>query len=350
MTAVTMVSAGGLGHHVPAEVVMDPNLSPKAHLALLVDGYQATQLLFVAVDLGLEEKLADGPRTAAELAAETGVDPTTLYRVLRGLASFGVLEEPDAERFALSAVGENLRAYRGLLLARGEVYYGAFGKLRDTVRGGGNAFELAYEGRRFFEYLNDFPEKTAAFQQSMSDRSSQEAAQVVAAYDFGRFRKLIDIAGGRGVLISAIAKANPALATALFDQPLVAGDTVELPENCETIAGDFFAEVPAGADGYIISRVIHDWGDEEAVRILANTRKAMPTDGTLLLVEALLPEKAAAAPAAVRMDVNMLAMFNGKERTRAEFADLLGVAGFRLSRVIPVDESVGLNLLEAHPG
>jgi hypothetical protein len=304
----------------------------------------------VAVDLGLEEKLADGPRTAAELAAETGVDQTTLYRVLRGLASFGVLEEPDAERFALSAAGEYLRAYRGLLLARGEVYYGAFGKLRDAVRGGGNAFELAYEGRRFFEHLNEFPEKTAAFQQSMTDRSSQEAAEIVAAYDFGRFRRLIDIAGGRGVLISAIAKANPSLATALFDQPSVAGETVDLPENCETITGDFFAEVPAGADGYIISRVIHDWGDEEAVRILANTRKAMPTDGTLLLVEALLPEKAADAPAAVRMDVNMMAMFSGKERTRAEFADLLGVAGFRLTRVIPVDESVGLNLLEAHPG
>jgi len=329
---------------------MDPNLSPKAHLALLVDGYQATQLLFVAVDLGLEEKLADGPRTAAELAAETGVDPTTLYRVLRGLASFGVLEEPDDERFALSAAGGYLRAYRGLLLARGEVYYGAYGKLREAVRGGGNAFELAYEGRRFFEHLNEFPEKTAAFQQSMTDRSSQEAAEVVAAYDFGRFRKLVDIAGGRGVLISAIARANPSLATALFDQPSVADQNLDLAENCEIITGDFFAEVPAGADGYIISRVIHDWGDEEAVRILSNTRKAMPTDGTLLLVEALLPEKAATAPAAVRMDVNMLAMFSGKERTQAEFADLLAVAGFRLTRVIPVDESVGLNLLEAHPG
>lgn len=329
---------------------MDPNLSPKARLALLVDGYLATQLLFVAVDLGLDEKLASGPRTAAELAAEAGVDPTTLYRVLRGLASFGVLDEPGDGRFALSDTGQYLRSFRGLLLARGELYYGAFGRLRDAVRGGGNAFELAYEGRRFFEYLNEFPEKTAAFQQSMTDRSLQEAAQVVAAYDFGRFRKLIDIAGGRGVLISAIARANPSLSTALFDQPTVAGDTLELPDNCETIGGDFFAEVPAGADGYLISRVIHDWGDEEAARILSNTRKAMPTDGTLLLVEALLPEKAADAPAAVRMDVNMLAMFSGKERTRAEFADLLAVAGFRLSRVIPVDESVGLNLLEAHPG
>jgi hypothetical protein len=331
---------------------MDPKLSPKAHLALLVDGYQATQLLFVAVELGLEEKLADGPRTAAELAAETGVDPAILYRVLRGLASFGVLDEPGEGRFGLSAAGQYLQSFRGLLMARGELYYGAFGKLRDAIRDGTtNAFELAYDGKRFFEYLNEHPETTAAFQQSMTDRSRQEAAEVVAAYDFGRFRRLIDIAGGRGVLIGAIAEAYPSLSTALFDQPSVAGETIELPANCETIAGDFFAEVPAGADGYVISRVIHDWGDEEAARILSNTRKAMSIDGTLLLVEALMPERAAEAPAAVRMDVNMLAMFNGgKERTRAEFADLLAVAGFRLTRVIPVDESVGLNLLEAHPG
>jgi hypothetical protein len=329
---------------------MDPKLSPKAHLALLVDGYQATQLLVVAVDLGLAEKLADGPRTAADLAAETGVDPTILYRVLRGLASFGVLDEPGEGRFGLSAAGEYLQSFRGLLLARGDLYYGAFGKLREAVRDGTNAFELAYDGKRFFEHLNEHPETTAAFQQSMTDRSRLEAAEVVAAYDFGRFRKLIDIAGGRGVLIGAIAEAYPSLSTALFDQPSVAGNTIELPANCETIAGDFFAEVPAGADGYVISRVIHDWGDEEAARILSNTRKAMSVDGTLLLVEALMPERAAEAPAAVRMDVNMLAMFSGKERTRAEFADLLAVAGFRLTRVIPVDESVGLNLLEAHPG
>lgn len=332
---------------------MESKLSPKERVALLVDGYQATQLLFVAVDLGLADRLASGPRAVGELAPEVGVDPGALHRLLRGLASFGVFEELGEGRFGLNEAAELLRegrpgSFRGLLLARGELYYGAFGRLRDAVRGGGNAFEMAY-GKPFFEHLDGHPEQTAAFQQSMADRARQEVADVVAAYDFGRFGRLVDVGGGRGALVAAIAAANPALSAVLFDQPAIADRALDLPGNCEIARGDFFASVPGGADAYMLSRVIHDWDDDAARRILVNCREAMPADGTLLLVEALLPERAVEAPAAIRMDINMLTMFDGKERTEAEFAGLFAAAGFRPTRTVAVDRATGLHILEARP-
>ncbi len=331
--------------------VMSEDLSVKARVARLVDGYQATQLMFVAADLGLADRVAEGPRTAADLAVEVGVDPVVLHRVLRGLASFGVFTEGGSGRFGLNEDAELLRdgapdSFRGLLLARGELYYGAFGRLRDAVRGGGSAFELAY-GQPFFDHLDTHPAATAAFQASMTDRARQESARIVAAYDFGRFGSLVDVGGGRGALVGAIAESAPGLSAVLFDQPGVVGRALDLPGNCTVVAGDFFTGVHPGADAYLLSRVIHDWDDADAVRILSRCRDAMPEHGALLLVEALLPDRAADAPQAVRMDINMLAMFHGRERTREEFADLLTSAGFQLQDAIAVDPAAGLHILQA---
>lgn len=331
---------------------MDTGAAPRTRMALLADGYLATQLLFVCVDLGIADLLAHGPRTAGSLSAEVGVEPERLYRVLRGLAAYGVLDEQDGGYFGLTETGQLLRdgvpgSFRGLVLARGELYYNAFGRLRDAVRDGDNAFELVY-GNRFFDYLTERPDITTTFQASMTDRSTQEAAAVVAAYDFGGVRRLVDIGGGRGVLLAAIMAANPGLSGVLFDQPEVVARAIdELPPGCRTVGGDFFEEVPGDADCYLLSRVVHDWGDDEAARILTSCRKAMPRDARLLLVEAVLPVRAADQPAAVRMDLHMLSMFSGKERTEAEFATLLGAADLRLERVIGVDEAIGLHLLEA---
>jgi hypothetical protein len=196
----------------------------------------------------------------------------------------------------------------------------------------------------FFQYLDAHPANSARFQGSMAVRAAREAAAVVEAYDFRRFRSLVDVGGGSGVLLREILRAAPQLSATLFDRPEVVRDA-QLP----AVGGDFFADVPAGADAYVLSRVIHDWSDEEAVAILRTVRRAIPDTGTLLLVEAVLPERAADDPAAIRMDVHMLTLLGGQERTADEFTALLGVAGFRLDRVLPTGPRSGVHVLVARP-
>ncbi|GAA1189829.1 methyltransferase [Pseudonocardia alaniniphila] len=327
---------------------------PRDRLELLADGYLATQLLYVGVDLKLAERLADGPRTAESLATEIGVDAGKLRRVMRGLASFGVFDEPGDGSFGLTATGTLLRegvpgSARAKIFARGELYYGAFGKLREGVRGERSAFELVH-GTDVWDYLTARPELTTAFQAHMTDRSTREAAAVVASYDFGRLSTLVDVGGGRGVLLAALLATNPGLSGVLFDRPDVVADALpSLPEGTGIVGGDFFAEVPAGADVYVMSKVIHDWGDEEATRILGTVRRAMRPDSTLLLVESVLPARAVECPATVRLDLLMLAMVTGRERTEAEFAELLVTARLRLQRAIAIDDSLGQHILEAVP-
>jgi hypothetical protein len=320
--------------------------TPDARLARLTDGYVTTQLLFVAAELGVADVLADGPCTADQVAGKVGADAGVLRRVLRGLAAEEVLEELPGGEFALTATGQLLRegvpgSQRGAILARGGLYYGALAGLLDATRDGGVPFERVH-GRTFFDHLDAHPAQSARFQGSMAVRATREAAAVVEAYDFRRFRTLVDVGGGPGVLLGAILQAAPEVSGVLFDRPEVVRDA-QLP----AVGGDFFAEVPAGADAYVLSRVIHDWSDADAVAILRTCRRAMPDGSTLLLVEAVQPERAVDDPAAVRMDVHMLTLLGGQERTADEYAALLADAGFRLDRVIGT--AAGVHVLEARP-
>lgn len=320
-----------------------------ARLAELMDGYLGTQLLYVAAELDLMDALRGAPRSATEVAATIGADAATLERVLRGLAAYGVVVEFPGRRFAASPMGELLcsdrqAAQRGAALARGQVYYDAVAGLLAAVRSGGVPFE-AVHGERFFAHLAAHPERVAAFQASMRDRSAREATAVVAAYDFTAFRTIVDVGGGGGVLLSAILDAAPGASGVLFDRPEVVARTT-LP----AVAGDFFVDVPSGFDAYLLSRVIHDWDDAEAVAILRTCRRAMAPSARLLLVEAELPEQAAAHPAAIRMDLHMLALLGGRERTRAEYAALLAQADLGLTTVVAADPASGVHVFEACPG
>jgi hypothetical protein len=323
-------------------------MTPAARLARLTDGYVVTQLLWVAAELRIADELAAGPRTAAELAATVGADAGVLRRVLRGLAAEEVLEDLPDGRFALTATGRLLRdgvegSQRGAVLARGGLYYGALAGLLDAVRGGGVPFERVH-GRTFFQHLDEHPAQSARFQGSMAVRAAREATAVVEAYDFRRFRTLVDVGGGSGVLLREILRAAPGLSVTLFDRPEVVRNA-QLPH----LAGDFFHEVPAGADAYVLSRVIHDWSDADAGVILRTVRRAIPERGRLLLVEAVLPERAADDPAAVRMDMHVLTLLGGQERTADEFAALLDTAGFRLDRILPTGPGSGVHVLVARP-
>jgi hypothetical protein len=328
-------------------------------MARLADGFLTTQLLYVVARLGVADVLAQGPRTGAELAAAVGADPDLLTRALRGLMLEEVLAEEEGGRFALTELGHCLRAdapgsMQGPVLARGEVYYQAAAGALAAVRHGGTAFEHVH-GDRFFDHLRRHPEREAAFQASMAGRSEQEAGDVVAAYDFGGIGRLVDVGGGHGVLLGAILRSTPDLHAVLVDQPAVIEEgrrhlaAEGVADRCRLVGGDFFAEVPAGADAYLLSRVLHDWTDDDARRVLATCRSAMGPGSRLLVVEAILPERAADQPAVIRMDLYMLVLLGARERTEAQFRRLLADAGFEVRRVVPTRSVAGLSVIEAVP-
>ena len=326
--------------------------SPPWRLLRLLDGYLTTQLLYVAAKLDIASVLADGPRTGTEIATAVGADRDALVRVMRGLVIEDVLAEDDDGRFSLTPVGACLTSLSGAAIARAEVYYEAAGALLDTVRGGGTAFERVH-GERFFEHLGRNPAKDAAFEASMAGRAEQEAKDVVDAFDFGGIDHLVDVGGGRGVLLAEILGANPSLSGVLFDREAalpparVNLQTAGLGVRVECVAGDFFVSVPEGADAYVLSRVLHDWDDVDAARILATCRQAMRPDSRLLIVEAILPEHARDRPAAIRMDLHMLLLLGARERTEAEFAALLGGSGFSITGVVMTASPAGLGVVEA---
>lgn len=323
----------------------------------LADGFLTTQLLYVAARLGVADLLAQGPRAGAELAAAVGAEPDLLTRVLRGLVLEEVLAEEEGGRFALTELGRCLRtdvpgSLRGPVLARGEVYYQAAAGILAAVREGGTAFEHVH-GDRFFDHLRRHPDQEAAFQASMAGRSEQEAGNVVAAYDFRGIGRLVDVGGGHGVLLGAILRSAPDLHAVLVDQPAVVIEARShlaaegVADRCQLVPGDFFAEVPAGADAYLLSRVLHDWSDDDARRILAAVRAAMGPRSRLLVVEAILPDRAADQPAVIQMDLYMLVLLGARERTESQFRHLLAGAGFEVHRVVPTRSVAGISVIEA---
>jgi O-methyltransferase len=325
-----------------------------------MDGYLVTQLLHVAASLGIADALAAGPRTSGEVAQAVGADALAVHRVLRGLALWDVVTEGADGRFGLTDTGALLQretpgSQHGAVIARGEVYFRAAGEMLRAVREGGDAFTYAY-GEPFFAHLTRHPEREAAFQASMAARSAQEAQAVLAAYDFGDVGRLVDVGGGDGTLLAAILGVAPHLRGVLLDRPGPAAAAAArlrqagVAERCELVAGDFFEAIPAGADAYVLSRVLHDWDDVAAGRILDRVREAMGSGSRLLVVEALLPERAVERPAAIRMDLHMLMLFpQARERTEGELRDLLAGAGLRVRRVVATTSPAGLAVIEAVP-
>jgi hypothetical protein len=254
-------------------------------------------------------------------------------------------------------VGEWLRgdvqgSLRGPAAVRSELYFRAAAGLWAAVTGGGTAFEREY-GAAFFDHLDADPEAAAQFQGSMAGRAAYEAGAVVAAYDFGALATLVDVGGGPAIMLSAILRSAPRLRAVLVDRPgtLPAArarlEADGVAGRAECLAGDFFAELPAGADGYLLARVLHDWDDDAAARILAVCKAAMGPGARLLVAEAILPERAADQPEAIRMDLHMLLLLGARERTEAEFRALLAGAGFEVAAVAPTGAPSGLSVLEA---
>jgi hypothetical protein len=318
---------------------MDPR-EAAATLMRLVNGYQVSQAIHVAATLGIADLLAGGARTSDDLAEEAGADADALYRLLRALASVGVLHEDDERRFSLTPLGERLRSdvpgsIHGWAAFIGRPYYWqAWAGLLHSARTGENAFRHVH-GQDVWSYRAERPEENAIFDGAMRARTRASNAALVEAFDFSRFGTLVDVGGGNGALLADVLAARPSLQGVVFDQRhVVAGaepvlEAAGVADRCRIESGSFFEAVPAGGDAYLLKWIIHDWEDEEAIAILQVIRAAMSDAARLLVVERHLgpPNEEAQSKFS---DLNMLVGPGGRERTQDEYAALFEAAGFRL--------------------
>ncbi|VTU39679.1 Multifunctional cyclase-dehydratase-3-O-methyl transferase TcmN [Variovorax sp. PBL-H6] len=333
---------------------MQNDPSPALALRRMIEGYQVSQALHVAATLGIADLLAEGERSADELAASTGTHAPTLYRLLRALASVEVLHEGDAQRFTLAPMGQTLRSDAEGSMAGwaafigSSAYWQAWSGLLYGVRTGENAFVHAH-GQGVWDYRAAHPENGALFDRAMTALSKRASAAMLAACDFSGLRSIVDVGGGNGALLAAVLLAHPELQGTLMDLPeVVARAQAQLVvagmgDRCRVVGGSFFEQVPAGADAYLLRSVIHDWDDGDAVRILATVAKAMATHSRVLVVERVIAPPNEGRDAKFS-DLNMLVAPGGRERTLAEFEAVLEPAGLKLGRVV---DAGGFSVLEA---
>ena len=323
----------------------------------IISGFWISRGVYVIARLGIPDLLKSGPRTAEELAEATNTHAPSLFRILRALASVGVLSSADGGRFAQTPVSETLvtdapGSLRWFAVSElGQEHYPAWGNLMHSVKTGEIAFDNFF-GVDVWKYFQQNPEDAAIFNNSMSSVTAATNDTILSLYDFSKFETVVDVGGGHGGLMTSILKRNPTVKGVLFDAPeVIEGarpklEAAGVAERCETVSGDFFKAVPAGGDAYVMKWIIHDWDDEKSITILRNCRSRMRANGRLILVDCVVPESDEPHFSKF-IDLNMLVMTGGKERTAKEFEQLLNVAGFKLLRIIPTE--LPTSIVEAEP-
>ncbi len=326
-----------------------PSAETIATVTRLVNGFQVSQAIHVLVRLGIPDRLAAGPRSAADLAKEAGAHEPSLYRLLRALAAARVVDELPERRFALTELGLALRSdvpgsMAGYAAFVGLPYYWkVWARLYDGVTTGAHAFRLEH-GTGVWEYRQEHPEDVAIFNRAMNSATGAISPAVVAGYDFSTATTVVDVGGGGGLLLTEILKANPGSRGVLFDLPGTVSDAHAfvaasgVAERCELVPGDFFKAVPTGADIYLLKSILHDWYDEDGARIHKTVRAAARPDGVLLVIERVLAGPNEGAPGKFG-DLNMMVAAGGRERTREEWEELFARAGWRLDEVRPAGPS-----------
>jgi len=334
---------------------MEPgSVPPPVVLLRMMTGYWQAKALAVAAELGLADLLRDGPRTTASLAELCKVDADSLRRLLRALASAGVFVQTDQDLFALTPMADLLRSdrpgsMRALARMYGSEHYQAWGGLLDSVRDGAPAFGRVF-GTSYFDYLAAHPDASSIFNDAMTGWTAQLSDAVAAAYGFSGSGRVVEVGGGSGLLLATILKAAPALQGTLLELSHVAEQAdaylraTPVGDRCAVVAGDFFDAVPDGGSFYVLAQILHDWDDGHCVKILRNCREAMLPGAKLLIIEQVIPPRN--EPSLGKwLDLHMLVLIGGRERTEAEYASLLSAADLKLDRVIPT--AAGASILEA---
>jgi hypothetical protein len=328
--------------------------SPAERIAQMAAGYWVSQALYVAAKFSIADRLANEPRAAADLAAECGAHPQALYRLLRALASLGIFSQRSDERFELTPLAQPLRSdvpdsKRAMVLMTGEEQFRAWGELLYSVTTGKKGFDRVF-GQPLFEYLAERPEQAKLFDAAMVAIHGRETPAMLAAYDFSRLGTIADIGGGNASVLVTILAQHPRLRGILFDLPNVVARAQEpiqaagLADRLQAVAGSFFERVPSGADAYMMRHIIHDWDDEQSLTILRNIHRAAPAGGKLLIVESVI-RPGNDPDFAKLLDLTMLVIPGGQERTEDEYRQLLASGGYELQRIIPT--TTGVSILES---
>jgi hypothetical protein len=309
----------------------------------LASGYWISQAIYVAAKLGIADFLKDSPKSASEIALATRADENAVYRLMRALCAVGAFRAAGVDKFTVTALGIPLQSnvpgsLRAMVITLGEAHYAAWAHLLESVKTGTAGFPLAF-GTQMFDYLGQDVEAGKIFNHAMSEYSALSSCAVLLSYDFSGTRSLVDVGGGCGRLLTSILRMYPSIQGTLFDMPPVVAAAQEklesdpCRERCTLVPGSFLDFVPPGADTYLMSSVIHDWDDEHAITILRNCRRSMRRHSRIVMLEFVVPTGEKASFSKV-LDLNMLVMNGGCERTAKEFRELFDAAGLRLTRII----------------
>ena len=321
-----------------------PAPPPPVAILQMLAGRWVSAAVTTAARLQLADRLAERPRTSAELAPLVGAHAPSLYRLLRALASLGLLSEDGDGRFTVTKLGDYLRSdvpgsMYGMARFLGSEEHGAiWNALGYAVASGEPAFEHVY-CRSLWQYLDEDPELSGVFDGAMTSLMSAFRGEIVEHLDLSGARTVADVGGSAGVLMAALLERHPGLRGIVYDRPAVIDNVRRsaggpLRERCEFIGGDFLASVPA-ADVLILSRVLHDWSDADAVRILSNCRAALPPHGRVAVIDSLI-EPGNEPDFGKLLDLEMLVVTTGRERTRADFEQLFARAGLTMIGIVPM--------------
>jgi SAM-dependent methyltransferase len=320
--------------------------TPALKLLDLIQSHRVTAVIYVAARLGLAELMRDGPQARGKLAKATGAEEQALGRLLTALSTIGICSRTAEDSYELTEVGACLdssaeHSVKGWLIFEAEMLSKSWGGMLDTIMSGKTAAEL--QGFvSSFELMGRTPENVDKFNAAMVDLTRLVTPDILRAYDFSGVSHLMDVGGGAGELLGAIARQNRKLRGTVFDLPRCAEaanrhlQQIGVSDRVEFVAGDFFKSVPAVADAIILKSIIHDWNDARSISILRNCHQALPGGGKLLLVERLMPEKPGTADddkAHAMSDLNMLRGPGGCERTEGQYRELLEQSGFALAAV-----------------
>jgi|tagenome__1003787_1003787.scaffolds.fasta_scaffold20957168_2 hypothetical protein len=349
--------------------------SPHAQLDRMITGYWLSQAIYAAAKFGIADLLSSGPKSIDELAQKTSTNPDALYRLLRALASVGIFAEGPPRHFSLTPLAEPLQANvadskRGLALMSGDEQFKAWAEIVYSIQTGKKAFDKVF-GQPIFDYLGKHHDKAQIFDAAMVGIHGRESGAVLNAYDFTGIDLVVDVGGGNGSQLVALLQANPSMRGVLFDLPHVierakakcatAGlpssanntNSADVASRIEFVAGSFFEPdaflqllpLQQGSNtlgiAYFMRHIIHDWEDEKALTILRNCHRAMPAYGRLLVVESVIPP--GNEPFGGKfLDLVMLLIPGGKERTQDEYRTLFQQGGFELSKIVPTRSEVSV--------